>query len=282
MDISIVASVGTAFVTALVTASVASWAALRTSGTTWLAAHANRTFDALVALHETTGLGSRSEAFDARDPSAVTRARLTTRGLPLEGPVDAVITSARAFRSAATALKASRNVPYFQAFDALARNVRHEEEEQCKAEERGENWEYSQTVFGEAHRALTDYYACQDRGEDPGPEKVKKQFEDIESLFPDSFPQAYVELLLIPKSQRQACYEKVEEGKRKRNQAARLLDEDRDHLAKAVSLWSVTHPSQLADALDAAQLTGAGSSGRGSGASSLPALLRLRRPPHRG
>ncbi|WP_158677830.1 hypothetical protein [Streptomyces sp. SPB074] len=278
MDISIVASVGTAFVTALVTASVASWAALRTSGTTWLATHANRTFAALAALHEATGPGSHSEALD----EAVTNARLATRGFPIGAPVDAVITSADAFRSAATALKVSRNVPYFQAFDALARHVRHEEGEQCKAEERGENWGYSETVFGEAHRALTDYYACQDRGEDPGPEKVKNQFEDIEHLFPDLFPRAYVELLLIPKSQRQACYEKVEERKRKRDQAARVLDEDRDHLAKALSLWSGTHPSQLAGALDAAQLTGAGSSGRGSGASSLRALLRLRRPPHRG
>ncbi|MDT0270595.1 hypothetical protein RM844_30415 [Streptomyces sp. DSM 44915] len=245
MDVSIIASVGTAFVTATVTASVASWAALRTSGTTWRAAHANRTFEALADLLEATDLGMQPRTLGARYSTAVTRVRITARGLPFYDRVEAVITNADAFRSATKALKRNREAPYFRALDALDRQVR-EEEGQREADERNEEWYPQNEAFSAARRALTNHYARQDNGEDPDPGEVRRKFEDVNAYFHDLYSPTEVELLLIPKKQRHALYEEREDRERGRDEAAEALGKDRDRLADAVSLWSVTHPGRLA------------------------------------
>ncbi|MCX4518897.1 hypothetical protein OG402_14945 [Streptomyces anulatus] len=238
----VVASVLAAFVTA----SVTSWAALRTTKTTWHAAHANRAFDALADLLDATDLDRHDDSRVVDYASAATRVRITTTS-PLRDYADAVINSAADFNRTNPKHWRSEH-PYFQILDMVHKYANEAEKLMRQYEEERD---YGACMGEEpriaARDALEKFYAQQDSGEDPDPGSVRKAIHGAEFFSSESTGvEKAIDRLLMPPAQRQALQQGFAEQQSNHTEHRAALAGAHNALAEAVAAWSSTPPARLA------------------------------------
>ncbi|MEE4419497.1 hypothetical protein [Streptomyces bugieae] len=225
---------------AFVTASVTSWASLRTSRTTWQAAHSDRTFEALADLLDATDL----DRHDGRHPlsftSARTRVRITTGG-PVRDLAEGVIGAAADFNRAHVD-SWRRQHPYFQLLDALRENAKDAQVCISRIDEEDDSFGVAlEALHIKARDALEVFYARQDAGEDPDAAPVRKAIKDT-----DCFGTEEVDALLLPPTERRALHQGLADRQRRRAESRAALVDAHKQLANAVAMSSTTPPARLA------------------------------------
>ncbi|WP_147255614.1 hypothetical protein [Streptomyces sp. PT12] len=218
-----------ALLAALVTASVASWAALRTTGTSWRAAHADRTFEALADLLDATDVWRNDGAPGPGYESAVTRVRLTTEKDDFEG-LQSVLVHADVLRQLGPRSRASH--PYFDRLALLDRAVARERAA-ASVEEDETGIPMGEGAASYARQELRAFYAEQDQGGEPDPAPVRKSLVRAEYCSDD-----LIDDLFISADTRRKLDERKAEREEARERAAAELSDAREALTSAVRKWA--------------------------------------------